>query len=170
MKGWAMRLKNEAIDEMDFDILKHLQQDGRRSFTDISRDLGVSVATVRYRITKLLQNKTLRVIGRVDPYRIGFGTPADLQISVLPGHTIDEVAHAIAAYPEVSYIAKVTGDFDLHMDVMCRDRNHLSKFVTEIRQIPGVGNTKTNIILDVYKMAQADLNLVDPRRREADQD
>ena len=165
-----MKSKNEAIDEMDFDILKHLQEDGRRSFTDISKDLGVSVATVRYRIAKLLQNETLHVIGRVDPYRIGFGSPADLQINVLPGYAIDEVGKAIAKYPEVSYIAKVTGDFDLHMDVMCRDRDHLSQFVTEVRKIPGVGNTKTNIILDVYKMAQADLNLVDPRRPEVDQE
>jgi Lrp/AsnC family transcriptional regulator for asnA, asnC and gidA len=165
-----MRSKDVPIDEMDFDILKHLQEDGRRSYTDIAKDLGVSVATIRYRITKMLQDETLRVIGRAEPYRIGFGSPADLQVTVLPGFTIDEVAKVIAQYPEVSYLAKVTGDYDLHMDVMCRDRDHLSRFVSEIRKIPGVGNTRTNIILDVYKMAQADLDLVDPRRDHSDEE
>lgn len=165
-----MKSKIITIDETDFEILKHLQQDGRKSFTDISKALGVSVATIRTRITKLLREETLRVIGRVDPYIIGFQSPADIQLSVLPEHTIDDVAREIARFPEVSYLAKVTGDFDLHMDVMCRDHNHLSKLLSRIRQIPGISKIKTNIIMDIYKMAQTDLRLVDPRSTEVDMD
>jgi Lrp/AsnC family transcriptional regulator for asnA, asnC and gidA len=162
-----MSASRNAIDDLDFDILKLLQSDGRMSYTEISKSLGVSVGTARYRISKLLEEETLRVIGRVDPYQIGFRSPATVYVAVAPAASIDEVATEIAEFPEVSYLAMITGDFDLEVDVMCRDQDHLTDLVAErLRKIPGVSETKTNIILRVYKMAQADLTLVDPRFEE----
>jgi Lrp/AsnC family transcriptional regulator, regulator for asnA, asnC and gidA len=156
-----------TIDELDFDILKLLQEDGRMSYADIARVLGVSLGTVRNRITKLIEDQTLRVIGRIDPYRIGFLSPAEVHVSIEPAVSIDQVAAGLAGFPEVSYLAMMTGDFDLEMDVMCRDRNHLTDLINRVRSIPGVRDTKTRIILSIYKMAQADISLVDPRRQRA---
>ncbi len=159
-----MSATRNSVDDLDFDILKLLQKDGRMSYTEISKELGVSVGTARYRIAKLLEDETLRVIGRVDPYQIGFRSPASIYVAVAPTASIDEVATRIAEFPEVSYLAMVTGDFDLEVDVMCRDQVHLTGLIADrLRKIPGVAETKTNIILRVYKIAQADLTLVDPR-------
>jgi Lrp/AsnC family transcriptional regulator for asnA, asnC and gidA len=162
-----MSASRNSIDDLDFDILKLLQKDGRMSYTEISKALGVSVGTARYRIAKLLEDETLRVIGRVDPYQIGFRSPASIYVSIEPSASIDEVAIQIARFPEVSYLAMITGDFDLEVDVMCRDQIHLTSLIADrLRKIPGVCETRTNIILRVYKMAQADLTLVDPRFEE----
>ena len=165
-----MKSRDNNIDELDFGILEHLQQDGRKSFTEISKDLGVSVATIRNRITKLIDEKTLRVIGRVDPFVIGFKLPAEIQLSVIPGHSIGDIAEVIKSYPEVSYLASISGDIDLQMDVMCRDTKHLSELIIRLRQIPGISKIKSSIILNIYKMAQADLKLVDPRYLGGDMD
>lgn len=159
-----------TVDDLDFDILKLLQVDGRMSYADIARTLGVSLGTARNRIARLSEDGTLQVIGRADPYRIGFLSPAEIQIVVQSSYSIDGVAAQIAEFPEVSYLAMVTGDFDLVVDVMCRDRDHLTGLITRMRAIPGVTGIKTEIILRIYKWAQADLALVDPRCDGADID
>ena len=53
-----------------------------------------------------------------------------------------------------------SGDYDLEVDVMCRDNNHLVKFVDGISKIEGVNQTKTTIYFKVYKYAQPDMNLL----------
>ena len=56
-----------ALDELNFQLLLHLQKDGRKSFTELAEELGVSVGTVRNRVTRLIEDKTLQITGRVDP-------------------------------------------------------------------------------------------------------
>jgi len=63
--------------------------------------------------------------------------------------------------PEVSFLAGTSGDYDLEVDVMCRDNDHLENFIGEISQIEGVFQTKTTIYFQVYKFAQPDLGLLD---------
>ena len=53
-----------------------------------------------------------------------------------------------------------SGDYDLEVDVMCRDNNHLVEFVNAISHIEGVHQTKTTIYFKVYKYAQPDLKLL----------
>jgi Lrp/AsnC family transcriptional regulator for asnA, asnC and gidA len=53
-----------------------------------------------------------------------------------------------------------SGDYDLEVDVMCRDNDHLVEFVNDISKIEGVYQTKTTLYFKVYKYAQPDLNLL----------
>lgn len=62
--------------------------------------------------------------------------------------------------PEVSFLALTSGDYDLEVDVMCRDNNHLVAFVNRISEIDGIHQTKTTIYFKVYKYAQPDLKLL----------
>jgi len=156
-------MANTTVDNLDFDILKLLQEDGRLSYAEIARALGISLGTARYRINKLIEDGTLRVIGRADPYRIGFLAPASIQIAIDPAYLIDDIAAQLGNMPEVSYLAMLTGEYDLEVDLMCRDRDHLTDIINRIRALPGVKGTSTRIILRIYKWAMADLDLVDPR-------
>ena len=72
----------------------------------------------------------------------------------------EKVAQKIATLPEVSFLAMTSGDYDLEVDVMCRDNNHLVDFVNDISKIEGVHQTKTTIYFKVYKYAQPDLKLL----------
>src|SRR5256885_14605062 len=105
-------LPHSNLDDLDFQILLHLQKDGRKSFTDIADDLKVSVGTVRNRYNVLIKNKTLTIIGRVDPEKIGFNAYAHILLSVRPADQINTVAEKIAKLPEVSFLAMVSGKYD----------------------------------------------------------
>ncbi|MCA9955370.1 MAG: Lrp/AsnC family transcriptional regulator, partial [Anaerolineales bacterium] len=118
------------MDRLDYEILSVLQQDGRRSFTEIGKEVGVSEGTIRKRVTRLVDEGVVRIIGLVDPHLVGFDAPAMIQISVSPPH-LEEAAQAIAQFPEVSYLLMVSGEFDLIVEVRCRNREHLASFIRD---------------------------------------
>lgn len=148
------------LDELDFDILSCLQQDGRMSFTVIAEKLKVSIGTVRSRINKLIEEGTISVIGRVNPTKVGFQSYAQIGIYVRPADLKEAVAQKILKLPEVSFLALTAGDYDLEVDVMCRDNDHLMDFVNVVSAIEGVNRTKTTLYLKVYKYSQPDLRLL----------
>lgn len=152
--------KNSAnLDDLDFQILSFLQQDGRMSFTVMAEKLGVSIGTIRTRFNKLTEDGAIQLIGRVDPEKVGFRCYAQIAVFVRPATFRDKVAKKIAILPEVSFLALTSGEFDLEVDVMCRDNNHLVDFVNRISEMEGVNQTNTTIYLKVYKYAQPDLKL-----------
>jgi Lrp/AsnC family transcriptional regulator for asnA, asnC and gidA len=147
------------VDDLDFAILAHLQEDGRKSFTNIAKDLGTAVGTIRNRLARMLEEGTLKIFGRVNPYRVGFNSPATILITVEPS-LIEEAIDEISNFPEVSYLSLLTGEFDLMVDVMCRDSDHLSDFLLHrLPKVKGVKDYRTSIILRIVKFAQPDLNL-----------
>lgn len=152
---------NVHLDELDFSVLVLLQQDGRVSFTDMAEKLKISVNTVRARVTKLLEDKTIQIVGRVNPEKVGFHAYAHIKVSVRPANKIEAVANRLLKLKEVSFLAITSGEFDLEVDVMCRDNDHLIEVVNgKICKIEGVFQTKTDMYFRVLKYAQPDLNLV----------
>ncbi len=150
------------IDDLDFAILSLVQEDGRMSFTDIAKTLGIAVGTVRNRFTKMIEDKTVQIIGRINPHHVGFNAPATITVSIEPQH-IEEAIETIANFPEVSYLSVVTGEYDVMVDVMCRDANHLTDFLLKrLARVKGVRDFRTALILQIHKYAQPDLNLARP--------
>ena len=149
-----------GLDELDYAILGFLQHDGRMSFTVIAEKLKVSIGTIRTRFNKLIEDGTINIVGRVDPDKVGFHSYACIAVYVRPATFKESVAKKIAKLPEVSFLAMTSGDYDLEVDVMCRDNDHLVEFINEISKIEGVNQTKTTIYFKVYKYAQPDMNLL----------
>lgn len=148
------------LDDLDFAILSYLQQDGRMSFTVIADKLKVSIGTIRTRFNKLIEDGTVNIIGRVNPEKVGFRSYAHIAVYVRPATLKEKVAQKISKLSEVSFLAMTSGDYDLEVDVMCRDNDHLVQFVNQLSAIEGVYQTKTTIYFKVYKYAQPDLNLL----------
>ena len=149
------------LDELDYQILEQLIRDGRKSFTDIADELNVSVGTVRNRYNAFIEHDLLTIIGRVNPEKIGFHTYAQILIKVRPVDRIAEVANLISKLPEVSFLAMTTGQYDLEVNVMCRDNEHLVSLMTNhITKMDGIFESSTNIYFKVYKYAQPDLYLL----------
>lgn len=152
---------NNSFDELDFTIMSHLQRDGRASFTVIAKETGASISTIRTRVTKLIEEKTINILGRVNPEKLGFNAYATIKIAVRPANKIDEVANKLMDFREVSFLAITSGDFDLEVNVMCRDNNHLIDVINKrISSIEGVYNSSSIMYLRVLKFAQPDLNLL----------
>jgi Lrp/AsnC family transcriptional regulator, regulator for asnA, asnC and gidA len=145
-------------DDLDYQILKLLQKDGRMSFTEISKEINVAVSTIRHRFINLVEDGTLKIIGRIDPNKIGFNAYASVLISVKPKTFMNSIFEELTKLPEISFLALVSGDFDIEANVMCRDMEHLNELIGEkIHVLDGVFDTKTNMYMKIYKFAQPDL-------------
>src|SRR5918997_5881995 len=94
----------DKLDRVDREVIAALQADGRRPYSRIAADVGVSESVVRYRVARLEQSGMLQVVGIADPLRIGFDRMALIGIKVRPG-TLREVCEAAKAFPETSYVA-----------------------------------------------------------------
>ena len=141
------------MDKLNLDIISHLQRNGRKPLTEIAKELGVSEGTIRNRVAQLIENQTIQVVGMADPYKLGYDAPAVIAVTVHP-QKLDVVAKHIADLPEVSYLIMVSGEYDLMVEVMCKDRDSLTKLLNEnIRGLEGVTRTQTFFILHTYKMA-----------------
>ncbi len=149
---------NGTVDDLDFSILMLLQEDGRMSFTVMAEKLSVSISNIRMRVGKLIEDKTIQIVGRVNPDKVGFHAYAHIKISVRPANLIKHVTDLLLHIPEVSFLATTSGDFDIEVDLMCRDNSHLVSVVNErIAAIEGVYQTKTDMYFKVLKYAQPDL-------------
>jgi Lrp/AsnC family transcriptional regulator for asnA, asnC and gidA len=139
--------------ETDRAILAFLQRDGRKPFTEIAQSMGISEGTVRNRLARLLEEQVVQIVGLVDPYQLGFDAPAVIGVSLQPLY-LDPAAAEIAAFPEVSYLIMVSGEYDLMVEVMCRNREALASFLNhKLRKVQGVIRTQTFLILHTFKMA-----------------
>jgi Lrp/AsnC family transcriptional regulator for asnA, asnC and gidA len=141
------------MDTLDRSIVALLQEDGRMRYTEIAKVLDVTEGTVRNRVAKLLEEKALQIIGVIDPHRMGFNAPAIIGVSIQPP-LLEEAAAEIATMTEVSYLIMVAGEYDLIVEVFCRDREHLAAFLKDqLLQVDGVQRAQTSFILHTYKAA-----------------
>ena len=130
-----------------------LQAEGRRPYSRIAADLGVSESVVRYRVQRLEQAGMLQIVGIADPLRLGFDRMALIGLRVRPG-SVKEVCEAAAALPETSYVAAIAGSYDVIVEVICRDTAHFMELLTErLHHIDGVEAADSFLVLEIHKMA-----------------
>jgi Lrp/AsnC family transcriptional regulator for asnA, asnC and gidA len=141
------------LDETDRAIIAHLQYDGRMPLTDIAAELGISEGTVRRRVKNLTESGVLQVVAVVEPHLLGWDAAGMIGVTVQAGQ-IDAVAHQLAQFPEVSYLFMASGEFDLFVEVFCKDREHFVSFLNQkLHQVAGVQRTQTFMILKMYKLS-----------------
>lgn len=154
------------MDTLDRSIVALLQEDGRMRYTEIAKSLDVTEGTVRNRVAKLLEDKAIQIIGVLDPHRMGYNAPAIIGVSIQPPN-LEEAAAEIASMKEVSYLIMVAGEYDLIIEVFCRDREHLAAFLKDkLLQVAGVQRAQTSFILHTYKVAHG-AKTVFPKRMPA---
>ncbi len=138
------------LDEVGKAILRQLQEDGRRSYTAIGEAVGLSEAAVRQRVKALVESGVLQIVAVTDPITLGFGVMASVGVRVTGDAR--EAADAISAIPEVDYCVLTSGRYDLQLELVCRDNEHLLSIINDqIRPVPGVSETETSICLRVHK-------------------
>ena len=143
----------EEVTPLDKRIIEHLQADGRRSFTSIAADLGVSEAAVRARVGRLQRKGVLQVVGVTNPLKLGFHQMAMVAVRC-ESERLVEIADEIASFPEVSYVVITAGTYDLLVETVCEDTEDLLRFLTEkMRRVDGVRDTETFVYLRMVKQA-----------------
>jgi Lrp/AsnC family transcriptional regulator for asnA, asnC and gidA len=143
-----------VIDEVDKAIIEQLQRDGRLPYTKLAAAVGLSEAAVRQRVQRLVESGVVQIVAVTDPLTLGFRREAMIGLKI--EGDLRGVADTIAAIPEVSYVVVVSGSFDLLMEVVCEDDDHLLALLNDkVRSIPGVRSTETFTYLRLYKQTYA---------------
>ena len=138
--------------QLDFDIIDHLVENGRKSNREISRALGVADGTVRSHLKKMEDAGLLHVRAQVHPARSGMiGARAFVGVSLL-GVDVRERAAELADIPEIVIISITTNRFDLFCYVLAKNTSRLLEIVSDIiRPMEGVKRTETWQLTAGYK-------------------
>jgi len=140
-----------TIDEIDQRIVEALQQDGRRPFTKIAADIGISEASVRQRVAHLISTQVMQIVAVTNPVKLGFSMASMIGIRV-SGERLLEIAQEISAFDEVIYLILCAGNFDILAEVVCQDNDHFLRFLTEkLYKVQGVQHAETYTYLRVCK-------------------
>lgn len=141
----------ESLDNTDNLIIEAMQKDGRVAFAQIAQQLSVSPGMIRMRYNRLVEMGVLRVVAITNPLRLGYTTMAMIGIRT-NGERMLEVAEKVASLDEVIYLIVVSGRFDILAEVVCKDHEHLLRFLTEkLYAIEGVRESETFIHLKITK-------------------
>lgn len=139
-----------TLDSTSKAIIEQLQIDGRRSYAEIGKVVGLSEAAVRQRVQKLTDAGVLQIVGVTDPMRLGFNRQAMLGIRV-SGDT-RAVADQLSEMAEVDYVVLSAGSFDILAEVVCENDDALIDLLNRrIRGIDGVASTETFLYLQLKK-------------------
>lgn len=143
-------MTDPVVDEIDAALIRHLQIDGRRPYTKLAKQVGLSEAAVRQRVQRLLEQGVMQIVAVTDPMQVGF--PRAAMLGVRCDGDVEAVAEAMAAMTEVDYLVITAGGYDILAEVVCEDDDHLLEVVNRrVRAIPGVRNTETFVYLKLRK-------------------
>lgn len=139
-----------ALDDTSKAIIEQLQADGRRSYADIGRSVGLSEAATRQRVQRLVDSGVMQIVAVTDPMQLGFARQAMIGIKVTGDVSV--VADALAELSSVSYVVMTAGSFDLLAEVVCTSDDELIGILNrDIRGLDGVVSTETFVYLKLHK-------------------
>ena len=138
------------LDEVSKGIIEQLQADGRRSYAEIGKAVGLSEAAVRQRVQKLTDSGVMQVVAVTDPMQLGFYRQAMIGVRVAGDTTL--VAEKLSALTAVDYVVLTAGSFDILAEVVCENDDDLINLLNkQIRSIDGVASTETFVYLKLQK-------------------
>jgi Lrp/AsnC family transcriptional regulator for asnA, asnC and gidA len=139
-----------VLDDVSKAIIEQLQEDGRRPYAAIGKAVGLSEAAVRQRVQRLLDGGVMQIVAVTDPLQVGF--PRQAMIGIRCEGDVEAVANKISEMPEVAYVVITAGGFDLLVEVVCEDDDHLLDLVSKrIRAVPSVRTTESFVYLKLVK-------------------
>jgi len=142
--------KAPQIDDVSKAIIEQLQVDGRKSYAEIGKAVGLSEAAVRQRVQKLTESGVMQIVAVTDPMQLGFYRQA--MIGVRCTGDTRAVADKLAAMPDVDYVVLTAGTFDILAEVVCEnDLDLITMLNSEIRTLEGVLSTETFVYLKLHK-------------------
>jgi Lrp/AsnC family transcriptional regulator, regulator for asnA, asnC and gidA len=144
------RSNGVVLDDVSKAIIEQLQGDGRRPYAAIGKAVGLSEAAVRQRVQRLLDGGVMQIVAVTDPLQVGF--PRQAMIGIRCEGDVEAVGNLVAEMPEVAYVVITAGGFDLLVEVVCEDDDHLLDLVSKrIRAIPSVRTTESFVYLKLVK-------------------
>ena len=126
------------LDDKDKGILNMLQENSRTSYMRIARDLGISEATVRYRVKNLIDNGVInKFTVLLNPKKVGYFTTGILMVKIASDH-FEKTSEQISDLTEAYHIFRNTGEYNIVAVVHAHDLEHLSDLRKRVELMQGV--------------------------------
>ncbi|MBA7618004.1 Regulatory protein AsnC [subsurface metagenome] len=138
-------------DDLDRRLIEELQKNGRESYTNLAKTLGVVEGTVRKRLKGLLDRGIIKIAAIPNLLRLGYNLMIIMALDVRIGD-IRKVGNHLAEKPNVLYLTSATGRYDIIVMIAARSTQELNEFIEdEIASMPSVLKTETFVTLDIIK-------------------
>ncbi len=154
-----MSLEREQLDNLDRNILRELQKDGRISNVELSKRVGLSPTPCLNRI------KRLEKIGCIENYTVKVN-PAYLNASLLVFvelrlertsiDSFDNFRRAVIKLPQIMECHLVSGDFDYLLKARVADMQAYRKLLGEtLLSLPHVNSSRSYMVMEEVKESEA---------------
>jgi Lrp/AsnC family transcriptional regulator, regulator for asnA, asnC and gidA len=145
--------ESQELDNLDLQLMKLLQKDGRLSYTELSDMLDTTVGTVRNRVQRMMDQDILKIVGVVNPFITGMPSVAMFGVKVTINR-LQEVIDQLVEIPEVRFVAASTGRYDLFVEVITSTNTELYRIIKEeFSKIEGIESTESSMFLEIHKQS-----------------
>ena len=136
------------MDDIDQQLVAALVRDGRTSYADLARTVGLSAPSVHDRVRRLERSGVIRgYAADVDAHALGLGVTALVGILQREGAEQDDLAEALAQIPQIEDCWFVAGEEAFVVKVRVADVDALEHALGVLRRTPGVARTRTTVVL-----------------------
>lgn len=136
------------LDRVDRRLLELLRQDGRCSYSELARTIGMSVAAVKRRVDRLTDDGVIRgFTAQIDHARLGWTVEAFAEVRYMGRTSVNDIIRIASAVPEVHAVYTVAGDLDALVQIRARDLSHLMTVIDQLRGAGAVTGTRTLMVL-----------------------
>jgi Lrp/AsnC family leucine-responsive transcriptional regulator len=140
--------KNAELDTIDRDILGALERDGRTSYIDLAREIGLSANATGDRVRRLFALGVIDgVRASLSPDALGLHVSAFIDVKLRSERAAEDFERTLADVPGIVESVLTTGNFDFTLRVACRDREDLVRIAEHLRTKAGAAETYTRIVL-----------------------
>ena len=138
--------KKKMLDQIDCQMIELLQKDGRIPNTEIAKKLGVSEATARSRLNRLIEEEYIQIVAVSNPIKLGFKIVGILRIKV-DINKIESVTKELSKLKSIWFVVHATGDSDIYTEFVAKSLDELNDLIfNKIYKINGVVRTETSLI------------------------
>jgi Lrp/AsnC family leucine-responsive transcriptional regulator len=142
------RQEDSAIDAVDQKLIDLLRANGRASYAELARRVGLSSPAVHERVGKLEAAGVITGYRAViDPAAVGLGVTA--LVGVIESDQVDDTGleEALAEMPSVEDCWRVAGSEGYVLKVRVPDIRALEDTISALNRIRGVARTRTTVVL-----------------------
>ena len=150
------------LDNIDIEILKILQKDGRSSASDISKSLDLSVPAISERIKKLTEKGIIERFSAILNHKKA-GLDLTAYVFIVSEHSdhYDKFVDNANKCEAIMECHSITGSGSHILKVRVKNSQALEDLLYDIQNWPGVSRTQSNLVLSSYKEETSiDLNIL----------
>lgn len=134
----------EAADRRIIDLLR---EDGRMSYTDLGKAIGLSTSAVHQRVRRLEERGVITgYAATIDPTALGTPLTAFVSVAPLDPRDPDDIPERLRDIPEIDACYSVAGDANYLLRVRVGTPQDLEELLARVRSEGGV-STRTTIVL-----------------------